>query len=121
MQLSEAEWKVMNAIWAEAPSSARDVLEHLGDETTWAYTTVKTMLARLAEKGALSVRKRANTSMYEPLISREEARRSAVKGLLERAFGGSFAPLVQFLVSDRDLSPADRKTLEKLIAESGDK
>lgn len=120
MKLSEAEWKVMNAVWAQAPASARDVLDRLGDETSWAYTTVKTMLARLADKGALSVRKRANTSLYEPLLSRDDARSSAVQGLLERAFGGSSGPLVQFLVGDRDLSPDEREVLERMLADGGE-
>lgn len=117
MQLSEAEWKIMNVVWSRSPASARDVLEELGSETAWAYTTVKTMLSRLVEKGALGAHKRANTSLYEPLVTRAEARRSAVKSLLNRAFDGAFGPLAQFLSEDEALSKKDRETLRTMLDE----
>ena len=94
MHLSDTEWKAMSAIWRKHPATARDVLEQVEEETGWAYTTVKTILSRLVEKGALKVRMRANTSIYEPLVSREVARHSAVSSLLERAFDGAFGPMV---------------------------
>ncbi len=105
----------MQVVWAESPASARDVLERLEDETGWAYTTVKTIMSRLAEKGILSVRLRANTSLYEPLVDRDDAQRTAVEGLLERAFGGTLGPLVNFLVEDETLSKGDRKKLRAIL------
>ena len=115
MQLSEAEWKVMNCVWMRSPRSARDVLEELEDQTSWAYTTVKTMMTRLVEKGALSVRKRANTGLYEPRVTQTEARRSAVTNLLNRAFDGAFGPLLEFLTHDEKLSPKDRAALRRML------
>src|SRR6185295_20290732 len=93
-ELSDAEWKVIRALWTRHPASARDVLETLHGETGWAYTTVKTLLARLVDKGAASMRLRANTSLYEPLVSEDDARRTEVKALLDRAFDGAFAPML---------------------------
>lgn len=115
MQLSDGEWRVMNVVWGLSPITARQVLESLGDDTAWAYTTVKTMMSRLVEKGALATHKRANTSVYEPLVSRADARRSAVKSLLERAFDGAFGPMVQFLAADERLSGKDRDALRSLL------
>lgn len=117
MQFSEAEWKVMNAVWSQAPASAREVLAALPEDTAWAYTTVKTMLSRLVEKGAIEAEMQGNTSIYRPLISCRDARRSAVKGLLQRAFDGAFGPLMQFLIEEEKLSAKDRKRLEELLAE----
>ena len=116
MQLSEAEWRVMAVVWERHPASVRDVLEALEGETGWAYSTVKTMLTRLTEKGALSVRKRANTSLYEPLVSQGEARRSAVHSLLDRAFDGTFGSLVHHLLDEHKLSKKDRARMEALLA-----
>ena len=56
-RLSEAEWRVMNVVWAQAPVSTRDVLERVEDETKWAYTTVKTVLDRLVTKNARGLAK----------------------------------------------------------------
>ena len=117
MKLTEAEWTVMQAVWRRSPASARDVLEAVGGETRWAYTTVKTLLGRLVEKGALHERRRANQSFYEPRVTRGEARRSALRGLVERAFGGSLSTLVQHMASEERLSRKDRERLARLLAE----
>ena len=119
MQLSEAEWKVMNVVWQRQAASARDVLEALGDDADWAYTTVKTMLARLVEKGALKVQMRANTSVYEPVLTRRQARRSAMRALAQRAFDGAFAPMLHFLMREQNLSPRQRQELLKLLEQQG--
>ena len=117
MKLSDTEWTVMNQVWRRSPVSARDVLEAVEGETEWAYTTVKTILSRLVDKGALHVRKRANTSLFQPRISREKARRSAVKSLLEKAFDGTFGSLVQHMMTEERLSAQDRKKLAAMLAE----
>ncbi len=117
MKLSDTEWTVMNAVWASHPASVRDVLERVGDETDWAYTTVKTILGRLVEKGALSTRKRANVSLFEPLVSRSQARGSALRSLVERAFDGTFGSLFQHMLADEKLSKRDREELASLLAE----
>ena len=117
MQLSDDEWKVMNAVWRRDPTSARGVLEHLEGEASWAYTTVKTIMSRLVDKGVLKVRKRANTSIYEPLLTRNQARTSALKALVDRAFDGAVAPMMAFLVEDEQLSSRDRAQLQRLLDE----
>jgi len=115
MKLTEAEWKLMKAVWKRPPASARDVMEHLEGQADWAYTTIKTMLSRLVAKGALSERLRANTTLYTPLITEREARSSAVRALLDNAFEGAFGPLLHFLVREEKLSPKDRAELRRLL------
>ena len=116
--LSEAEWKVMKCLWERHPASTREVLATVHGDTGWAYTTVKTMLARLAETGAVKVRTRGNTSIYEPLVGRDEARRSAVRALLDRAFDGAFGSLVHFMIDDEKLTKADRAKLAQMLRET---
>jgi BlaI family penicillinase repressor len=118
MHLSDAEWKVMSRLWQSAPATARDVLEALHAETGWAYTTVKTVMDRLVEKGALAAKKRANTTWYEPRVTQKEVRKSAVRSLIDKAFDGAFAPLMSFLVEDERLSPADRKKIVEMLRQS---
>jgi BlaI family penicillinase repressor len=117
MRLSDAEWTVMQAVWNRAPASARDVLDDVGEETGWAYTTVKTLLARLVEKGALSEGRQANVNIYEPRITRDEARGSALRSLLDRAFDGTFGSLFQHLIKEERLSARDVRTLERMLQE----
>lgn len=113
-KLTEAEWIVMRAVWQGAPASARDVLARAA-ATGWAYTTVKTLLARLVDKGALAAERRGNTSFYTPIWQPAEARRTALRSLLRAAFDGSFGGLLQHLVDDEPLSKRERAKLEELL------
>lgn len=115
VRLSDAEWTIMRVLWTRPPASARDVLETIGPGESWAYSTVKTMLARLAEKGAVRVRMRGNTSLYAPILSREKARRSAVRLLIDRAFDGAFGPLLHILINDSRLSAEELAQVRELV------
>jgi BlaI family penicillinase repressor len=120
MRLSDTEWTVMRAVWARSPVTARDVLEQVSHDTGWAYTTVKTILARLVEKGALAEHKRTNTSLYEPRVTERAARISALRSLVDRAFDGLFGSIVQHLVSEERLSARERTLLRDMLAASED-
>ena len=115
--LSKTEWSLMNIIWKKGKVSARDVYDETLREKTRGYQTVKTMLDRLVDKGVLTVRKRANTSLYEPTLSRDAARHSAVRSLVDRAFDGAFGSLVQHIVAEEELSDADREALGAMLGE----
>lgn len=117
MKLNDSEWTVMQVVWDHAPASARDVFERVHAESGWAYTTVKTLLARLVEKGALRERKRANTSLYDPLVTRADARHTAVRSLLDKAFDGTFGSLVQHMVAAEKLGKKEREKLVRLLSE----
>lgn len=117
MKLTEAEWKVMNALWQSASTTARDVHDRVKGETDWAYTTVKTILDRLGEKGAVAVGARGNTNLYEPLVTKRDARRAELRSTMDRAFDGAFGALMHFLVSEEKLSKKDRKELRRILNE----
>jgi BlaI family penicillinase repressor len=115
MRLTDAEWQIMNALWKRYPATAREIAENLADETRWAYTTIKTLLARLAAKNAVSEQKRGNTSVYEPLVSLKKARRTALRTFLNQGFDGAVEPLLNFLAEERKLTDKQRRELAKIL------
>ncbi|OHB56886.1 MAG: hypothetical protein A2Y12_03005 [Planctomycetes bacterium GWF2_42_9] len=115
MKLTDTEWQIMNVLWERYPATARGIAERLPKEVEWAYTTIKTLLARLVEKGAVKENKKGNTSLYEPLLSRENARRSALKTLVNQAFDGAFGPLMHFLVEEQKLTESQKRELLKTL------
>jgi len=117
MKLSDSEWQIMNALWRGHPATAREVSERLPADIDWAYTTIKTMLNRLVAKRAVSERKRGNTSLYEPLVTRDKARRTALSALLNQAFDGAVEPLLHFVARERTLSDKERRELVRLLQE----
>ena len=116
MKLTEPEWLIMNALWEKHPVKARDVVRRLPSTVNWAYTTVKTMLDRLVEKKAVGKSKRGNIGLYEPLVSRRQARRTAMRMMLDQAFDGAFGPMMHFLMEDEKLSVDERKELIKILS-----
>ena len=119
MKLTEPEWIIMNMLWDKHPARARDIYERLPTTLSWAYTTVKTMLDRLVEKKAVSKSKQANAGLYEPLLSRRQARRTALHMVLDRACDGAFGTMMSFLMEDENLSVSERKELIEILSGKG--
>ena len=115
MKLTETEWQIMNCLWERYPATARGIAERLPEQIKWAYTTIRTLLGRLVDKGAVAEYKKGNTSMYEPILTREHAQRSALKTLVNQAFDGAFGPLMHFLINDQNLSPQQRAELARAL------
>ena len=111
MKLTKTEWQVMTALWDKHPATARQIGERLPATVNWAYTTIKTILTRLLEKGAVTEVKEGNTSVYEPAVSRACARKNALRDLADQAFNGAFGPLLHFLVEDQELTATQRDEL----------
>jgi BlaI family transcriptional regulator, penicillinase repressor len=123
--LTDAEWRLMNALWAMGPASTRALHAVLHGETGWAYTTIKTLLGRLVAKGVLTAQRENGTDVYTPTLRRERARGTAVRRLLARAFGGGAAELAHFLLGSdlggERLGARERRDLRKILAEDARK
>ena len=53
-RISEAEAAVMSVLWASSPLTAQDVIDRVPAERGWSSNTVKTLLARLVVKKAVT-------------------------------------------------------------------
>ena len=118
MKLSEAEWQIMNALWKHHPATAREIIEGIEAGGGWAYTTVKTMLTRLEDKGAVEETKRGNVSLYRPLVDEKQTRRSALTSVFDRVLDGAVEPLMHFLIEEKKLSKREREELIRMLREA---
>ena len=121
MKLTEAEWQIMNALWEDWPATARQVADRLPANVNWAYTTIKTMLSRLTDKNAVKETKKGNVGLYEPVLTKPQARRSALKSLANQAFDGAFGPLMHFLLEDQKLSGKQKEEILQALQEGEQK
>ncbi|GIX49716.1 MAG: penicillinase repressor [Candidatus Tectimicrobiota bacterium] len=111
----ELEAAVMEWLWAHGAGTVGDVYQALAGQRELAYTTVKTVMERLAAKGYLRCDKRQRAYLYTPVQSREAFLRQvgkAVVGGLLRDFG---APLAAHLLEET-VRQCDLETLERLQA-----
>lgn len=120
MQISEAESIVMDVLWREHPRSADDVVAALADARHWQEATIKTLLNRLLNKGAIAAEKDGRRYLYTPVLKREDWLIDESESLLDRLFGGRIAPLVAHFSEHRKLSRTDVAELRKLLEEIDD-
>jgi BlaI family penicillinase repressor len=87
----------LNALWEISEGNVEDVRKVVAQSRPLAYTTVLTLLDRLARRGAVSRRKEGRGFRYRPTVARDRLRRMALRQFLEYHFEGSEAKLKIFL------------------------
>jgi BlaI family penicillinase repressor len=115
VELTEGEWEIMKVVWEKEPCAAGDVQEELAKTRNWAYSTVKTLMDRMTDKGLLKIEKIRNLQLFRSRIDRVEARRGEFRKMLKRAFDGALTPMMQFLIEHEGLSKQQASELRKLI------
>jgi BlaI family penicillinase repressor len=120
IRISEAEAVVMEVLWGQHPLSADEVMARLPGGNDWAEATVKTLLNRLLNKGAIEAQKQGRRYLYTPLVERDAWVLEESSSLLDRLFDGRVAPLVAHFSQYRRLSRDDVAQLRKLLEELDD-
>jgi len=87
----------LKALWSLGEGNVKDVRGVVAQSRPLAYTTIMTVLERLARKGKLTRRKTGRAFVYSLQASREEMRRAAIRELVDGFFDGSEEELVRFL------------------------
>ena len=88
-RLPDTELEVMKALWKLGADTPRAALDQALEDFGWASNTVNTYLARLAEKGFVSVRREGKSNRYTPLVSQEDYLAFDSRSVLSRLYGSS--------------------------------
>ncbi len=120
-ELTEAEWSIMEIVWEQGRCTAPDVQELLHKRTGWAYSTVKTMMDRMAAKGFLETERIRKMILFSPGIRRIQAQRAELMRTVKRAFNGAFSPMVEFLLDDNSFSKEELEHLKELLQQKSNK
>jgi len=115
VELTQAEWEIMKVVWEKEPCAAGTVQEALAKSRDRAYSTVKTTMDRMAEKGFLQIEKIRNLQLFRSCISEVDAKRGEFRKMLKRAFDGALTPMMQFLIEHEGLSKKQASQLRKLV------
>jgi predicted transcriptional regulator len=106
--LSRRERQIMEILYQHGKASASEVRELM--ESAPGYSAVRAMLRVLEEKGHVKHQAEGLKYVYVPTVTREKAKRSAVKHVLDTFFNGSPEQIVAALL---DVS-STRLTREEL-------
>lgn len=117
IQLTPAEWQVMELLWQE-PKTLMELVSQLEQTAGWAKSTVSTMLTRMEAKQLIHHTRLGRARRYFPSVTREEAAMDATSSLLNRAYQGSVGMLVNTMIRQNSLSKADIDQLYDILKEA---
>src|SRR6266536_2708997 len=115
LELTEAEWKIIKAVWEHEPCAAPTIQEKLHKRTEWTYSTVRTLMDRMVAKGLLTAEKVRNLTLYRSAVTREQAQRGELLYALRNAVNGALTPMVQCLLETSELNAREIGELEALL------
>lgn len=113
--ISDAEWDVMKVVWDHGPLTSGDVVRRLADERHWRPRTVKTLLARLVQKGAVGANDADGRFLYSAKVNRDALARREARSFLARVFDGAVAPALVHFIEQAELSPKEVAELKKIL------
>ena len=120
VRISEAESRIMEALWRRGPLVVEDIIAEVAAAQRWSDATVKTLIGRLLKKQAVQSDRRDGRTWYRPLVQRDDYMLAEGQSFLDRIFAGRLAPFVSHFAEHRKLSPEDLAQLKALIARLDD-
>ncbi|MDR3577626.1 MAG: BlaI/MecI/CopY family transcriptional regulator [Anaerolineaceae bacterium] len=115
-QLGDLETDVMGVVWEKGRVTVQEVKDALEPRRSLAYTTIMTVLARLAEKGILERHKDGRAYFYTPASSHDKMAGSLLRSLVQRLYDGATGKAIAHLLEEDDaVDDAELERLEDLI------
>ena len=114
-RLTEAEWTLMEQLWATPGMTGRGLTDALRSGNGWARSTTLTLLRRLAEKGAVRSEEQGGRQHFFPVVSREDAAARQTRDLLGRLYHGSLSNLVSTMTQEEKLSRTEIAELYAIL------
>jgi len=112
---TDAQLSILAVLWEHGPATVRQVHEALPTEVRRGYTTTLKLMQVMVEQGLLAREDGERGHVYRPRHARSEVQDELVRHLIERAFHGSAAKLVQRALSDRRASREELLEIRRLL------
>jgi len=114
---TDGELEILTVLWSRGPSTVRDVHEIIASRKPTQYTTVLKLMQIMAEKGLVKRDSQQRAHVYEAARPCEWTQRQLAGDLLQRAFSGSAARLMQGALTARKASREDVAEMRRLLDE----
>ncbi len=116
IDLTPAEWSVMECLWEDSPRTGREVSELMAERCGWSRSTTLTLLGRMEAKGAVAGEPgEGKRKRFLPLVSREDAAAQEAEDFLDRVYKGSVSMMVSALTRKQSLSQAEIDELYAIL------
>jgi predicted transcriptional regulator len=112
---TEAELAILRVLWQRGPSTVREVHGALNAVKRTGYTTVLKFMQIMTEKGLVTRDEAPYAHVYQARLPQQQAQRTLVADLLNRAFEGSMSGLVLQALSSRKATPKELSEIRKIL------
>ena len=117
INLTEAEWSVMECLWEHSPRTGREVTQDLAEKEGWNRSTTLTLLSRLEAKGAVASNSEGSKKIFSALLKREDAAMRETEDFLTRVYKGSLSLMVSAMTQKKALSKNEIQELYAMLKE----
>lgn len=118
INLTPAEWNLMECLWTEKNRTGREVIDFLKERMGWSKSTTLTMLRRMTEKGLIACDESGEVRRYSALVNREEAVLQETDDFLNRVYRGSVGLMMSTLTKKQSLSKEEIQELYDILKEA---
>lgn len=119
-ELADTELDVMRALWKGERLSAREVHDRVAPGRGWAYSTTRTILERMVEKGLVEKASFHGIYLYAPRLSRAAGIARLVRDFADRVAEVGAAPVVSLFAGSESWSKEEVAELERLLESMGE-
>lgn len=114
MKLTDAEWSVLDVLWAGERFSLGELTRALEPVQGWSKNTVYTYLKRMEAKGLVAA-EHHQEKPYAAAVSRDACAREARDDLLKRVYGGAAGDLIAAFLKESRISSQEAARLRQLL------
>ena len=115
IKITDAEWEVMRVVWAHGSVTSREIIEILESKMQWKAPTIKTLIGRLVEKGALNTEQEGRKYIYSANIEEREAVGSFTNDIFDRICRKNVGNVIESIIKYHTLSFDDIQRLEEIL------
>ena len=117
INLTAAEWSVMECLWEKSPRTGREVTQYLEEKSGWNRSTTLTLLSRLEAKGAVTGNSEGSKKTFSAALKREDAAMHETENFLSRVYHGSLSMMVSSLTKKQALPQTEIDKLYAMLKE----
>ena len=117
INLTSAEWNIMEGLWAKSPLTGREITDLMEERMGWNRSTTLTLLRRLEEKSAIKSDDEGRKKLFLPVISREDAALQETEEFLDRVYNGSVSMMLSAMTKKQALSKSEINELYAMLKE----
>ncbi|GAA4654863.1 BlaI/MecI/CopY family transcriptional regulator [Anaerocolumna aminovalerica] len=113
IKLFDSELKIMDVLWKNGNTTAKEIAEKLKEQVGWSKTTTYTLIRRCIDKGAIE--RIEPNFVCHPLVTIEQARELETTELINKMYDGAADQLVASILGSKNLSPEEIERLKQLV------